>query len=195
MESEGTGSNQGGRPSLSPVRPMLIALLGLALAAAGVYLLRRDDESLQLAGSTLFVFGQLALAIAMYRAIQDRAAHFAAAGVPEVWTRPPLRGLTDLDLRQWDNTIREMRRPWPDETTLLNAARARATGVPLLIVLSVATLLVSLARFVLMLQNPAALLAVFAPVNLVLGFLVLAVGVRYALDGRRARAYLARFGH
>jgi hypothetical protein len=174
---------------------LLIALAGLAVAAAGAYLLRQEDGTVRLTGSALFVFGQLGLAIAMYRAVQDRAAHFAASGIPPAWTRPPLRGLTDVNLRQWDNTIREMRRPWPDETTLFTAARARATGVSLIVVLSVASLLVSLARLILVLRDPEAVLAVFAPANLVLGFLLFVVGVRYAIDGRRARAYLSRFAH
>jgi hypothetical protein len=67
--------------------------------------------------------------------------------------------------------------------------------VSLIVVLSVASLLVSLARLILVLRDPQAVLAVFAPANLVLGFLVFVVGVRYAIDGRRARAYLSRFAH
>jgi hypothetical protein len=88
-----------------------------------------------------------------------------------------------------------MRPPWPDEATLLAAARARASGVWLFVVLGVVSLLVSLARFGLVLRDPAPGLAAHAPVNVVLGLMAFILGVRYAVDGGRARAYLARYGH
>lgn len=194
MNPDASGAGHDGDQPWSPVGPMLIALAGLAVTAAGAYLLRQESETVRIAASPVFVAGQLGLTLALYRAVQDRAAHFAASGVPPAWTRPALRGLTDVNLRQWENTIRDMRPPWPDEATLLAAARARASGVWLFVLLGVVSLLVSLARFVLVVRDPAPGLAAHAPVNLVLGFLAFILGVRYAIDGRRARAYLSRFG-
>jgi hypothetical protein len=179
----------------SPVGPLLIALAALAVVAAGAYLLRQERETVRITGSMLVVVGQFGVFLALFRALVDRAAHFAASGVPTAWTRPDLRGLKDVNLRQWENTIREMRPPWPDEATLLAAARARATGASLIAVLGVLALLASLAGFVLVLRDSPPVLRASAPANHVLGLLACYIGVRYAIDGRRARAYLARYGH
>ena len=130
----------------------------------------------------------------MFKATKDRADHFAAAGVSPAWTRPAVRGVTDTDLRRWDNTIRELREPWPGDATLLAAARARAAGVFLIVLLGVLSLVLAAVGVLLGLREPNSLLTAVAFLNVVIGLLLCLAAVRYGVDGHRARAYLSRFG-
>jgi hypothetical protein len=181
-------------PRWTPVAPILIAVASIAVAIAGAFLLRGTSELARISGPPLFIVGQLGLALAMFRATKDRADHFAAAGVPPAWTRPGVRGVTDTDLRRWDNTLRELREPWPGDGALLTAARARVAGLPLIVVLGVLPLVLAAAGVVLGLREPNSLLTVVAFPNFVIGLLLCLAAVRYGVDGRRARSYLSRFG-
>lgn len=173
---------------------MAIALAAVAVLVGGGFLLRRTDDVGRFLGPLVYILGQLGLAVAMFRAMVGRAEHFAAQGVPSAWTRPPLRGVTDADQRRWQNTIRDLRDPWPAERdTLLTAARARADGLPSIVVPGLLLALFSVAGVVVMGRVADSPLSALLVPNLILGLLLGMVAARYAFDGHRARVYLRKF--
>ena len=187
-----TGPGTGRR--WTPVAPILVALAGLAVAIVGAFLLRRADELGRLGGPLLFILGQLGLAFAMQRTTKDRADHFARAGVPREWTRPAVRGVVDADLRRWDTTIRELREPWPGDDELPAAARARAEGASFVVLPALLSLIVAVVAVLLGRRQASSILTAVAIPNVVIGLLLCLAAIRYGVDGRRARAYLSRFG-
>ncbi|WP_410809424.1 hypothetical protein [Micromonospora sp. 067-2] len=194
-QSEGSAvpAGQGGGSRWTPVASILIALAGLVVSIVGAVLLRRGDELGRLAGPPLLIVGQLGLAFAMQRATTARAEHFAAAGVPTEWTRPAVRGVTAVDLRRWDNTIRDLREPWPGDSKLSTAARARAEGLPFIVFPAVLSLVVAVVGVALGSAEPTSVSTVAGFPNIAIGLLLCVAAIRYVVDGRRARAYLARF--
>jgi hypothetical protein len=171
---------------------MLIARAGVAVAAAGALVFdRAGGEQGRLGGPLLFILGQLIAIYAMYKTITDRANRFAAASIPPEWTRTPLRGVTDTDLQRWENTIRELRQPWPGDAILL-AARARAEDLSLIIAVGVLPAVIAVVRLVLVLREPGSVMTPFVVPHVILGLLLCLVAFRYAVNGRRA--YLARYG-
>ena len=178
----------------APVAPIVMALCAVAVAGVGVFLLRREDVIVQLTGSLMYILAQLGAVLAQFRAIVGRADHFAALGVPPAWTRPPLRGLKDVDLRRWDNMIRGLRAPWPDERdAVLIAARARAEGLLSIALPGYLGVLIAVVGVGLMVRVPDTLLSIVAVPIVLMGPVMAWVVIRYAVDGHRARAYLARF--
>lgn len=178
----------------APVAPIVMALSAVAVAAAGAFLLRRPDDIGRLLGPLVYILAQLGLALAMFRAMVGRAEHFAALGVPPAWTRPPLRGMEDADLRRWDNLIRGLRAPWPGERDeVLTAARARAEGLLSIALPCILAALISAVGVVLTVRVPDTLLSMVALPNLLMGLVMGWVAVRYSVDGQRARAYLTQF--
>ena len=118
----------------------------------------------------------------------------AALGVPPAWTRPPLRGVDDVDLRRWHNVIRALRAPWPAERdTVLTAARARAEGLLSIVLPSVLGALIAAGGIVLMARVPDTMVSIVGPPNLLLGLVMAWAAVRYGVDGHRACVYLTRF--
>ncbi|PWU45941.1 hypothetical protein DLE60_01335 [Micromonospora globispora] len=171
-----------------------MALSAVAVAGVGAVLLRRDDVIGQSIGSMVYIFAQLGSILAQSRAIVGRADHLAALGVPPAWTRPSLRGLEDVDLRRWDNMIRGLRAPWPDERDpVLTAARARAEGLLSIALPGFLGMLISVVGVGLMVRVPDTLLSIVALPIILMGPVLGWVVMRYAVDGHRARAYLARF--
>ena len=178
----------------APVAPTVMAGSAVAVAGVGAFLLRREDVIGQSIGSLVYILAQLGSILAQFRAIVGRADHFAALGVPAAWTRPPLRGLEDVDLRRWDNMIRGLRAPWPDERdAVLTAARARAEGLLSIALPGYLGVLISVVGVGLMVRVPDTLLSIVALPVILMGPVMGWVVMRYAVDGHRARAYLARF--
>lgn len=184
----GTGSRW------APVAPIAIAVSAVAVAAVGAFLLRRADVIGRILGPLVYILAELGLALAIFRAMVNRAQYFAALGVPPAWTRPPLRGVEDVDLRRWDNLIRGLRAPWPGERdAVLAAARARTEGLLSIVLPSVLPALVSLGGVVLMARAPDTLLSIVALPNLFMGLVMGWAAVRYGVDAQRARVYLTQF--
>jgi hypothetical protein len=187
-------AGHGTGPRWAPVGPIALALSAVALAAVGAFLLGRADVIGRFIGPLFYILGQLGLALTMFRAMVGRAEYFAASGVPSAWTRPPLRGVGEADLRRWDNAIRGLRMPWPGERdAVLAAARARAEGLLSIVLPGVLAAPVSVGGVVLMARTPDTLLTAVALPNLLIGLLMGLVAVRYSVDGQRARVYLTQF--
>ena len=183
------------RPRWAPVGPIAMTFCALAVSAVGAVLLRRPDDIGRILGPLTYVLGVIGLLSIMFQATVDRAENFAKSGVPTAWTRPPVRGASDDDLRRWDNVIRAMREPWPNERdAILTAARARAEGLPAILVPGLLAPLLALVGVVLIGRAPGSPPSLLVFPHILIGFLTGVVAVRYAIDGRRARAYLARFG-
>ncbi|MFF5174270.1 hypothetical protein ACFY3U_16750 [Micromonospora sp. NPDC000089] len=182
-----------GRRRWTPAASLALAAVSVAVAVVGAYLLRRPDELGRFTGPTLYVLAQLGLAYAMNRATMARAGRFAALGVPTAWTRPPVRGVVDPELRRWENTIRGLRQPVQDDVDLVvTAARARAEGLSPILVPGLLSVPVGVVGLALGLRDAAATLSALLLLNAAIGVLLGVATARYGVDGRRARAYLAR---
>ena len=141
----------------------------------------------------MYIFGVLGLAAVMMRAMMRRAEHFAALGVPRQWTRYRLLDVQEVTLRRWDNMIRDLRAPWPDEReVVLTAARARAEGLLLIVLPGLLAALLAVFGFVRTVRADVQLLP-FALFPGVCGVVFGWVALRYREDGHRARVYLTRF--
>jgi hypothetical protein len=104
-----------------------------------------------------------------------------------------MRGVQEVTLRRWDNMIRELRAPWPDEReVVLTAARARAEGLLLIVLPGLLAALLAVLGFVRTVRADVQLLA-FALIPYLAGLVFGWVALRYREDGHRARIYLARF--
>ncbi|WP_446218207.1 hypothetical protein [Micromonospora sp. IBHARD004] len=166
----------------------------MAVAAAGAFLLRRPDDIGRILGPAIYGLGVVGLVGITARAVAARAQYFAKFGVPTAWTRPPVRGVDDVDLRRWENMIRGLRAPWPNERdAVLTAARARAEGLPSIVFPAVLAPLVSVVGVVLLGRVPESPLSIVVLPNLLIGLVAGVVAMRYGVDGWRARVYLTQF--
>jgi hypothetical protein len=181
-------------PHWAPRGPLFMSLFAVVAAAVGAVIFGRSGGG-QTIGALVYILAVLLLVRSSGRAITARNNYFAKFGVPRQWTNPPLIGLKDIELRRWDNTIRDMRAPLPAEQgMLLIAARARAEGLTaILLPASLAPLLSVVGGLLLVRGSPHPALGAAA---LLVGLCSLILGVmaaHSAVNGRHARAYLARF--
>lgn len=175
------------------VAAMSLVVLGVAVAAAGAALLGRLEFLARLSGTLLYILSEVGLAAITLRAMVRRAEFFAVWGVPRSWTRYPLRGVQDVTLRRWENMIRELRAPWPDERdVVLTAARARSAGLLLIVLPGLLAALLAVVGFVMTVRADVQLWA-FALIPSVGGIVCGWAALRYLEDGYRAQVYLTRF--
>jgi hypothetical protein len=187
-----TGSGSDSR--WAPIGPIAKALSAATISVAGAVILRRPDDIGRLLGPLVYIVGLVGLMSTLFRATVARAEYFARFGVPTAWTRPPVRGVEDVDLRRWENTIRGLRAPWHNERdAVLTAARARAQGLPAIMLPAVLTPLVAVLGVVLIGHVPDSPLSLVVLPTLLFGVAAGVVAVRYGVDGSRARVYLTQF--
>ncbi|SCF44496.1 hypothetical protein GA0074696_6008 [Micromonospora purpureochromogenes] len=187
-------TGRGSEPRWAPVGPIAMALSAVAVSAAGAFLLRRPDDIGRILGPLVYGLGMVGLVGITARAVAARAQHFARFGVPTLWTRPPVRGVEDVNLRRWENTIRGLRAPWPNERdSILTAARARAEGLPAIVLPAILAPLVAVVGVVLVGRVPESPLSIVVLPQFLIGLVTAVVAVRYGVDGWRARTYLTQF--
>ncbi|WP_436521560.1 hypothetical protein [Actinoplanes sp. HUAS TT8] len=182
-------------PRYAPVAPIGLTVVLLAVAAGAALLMRRADDVGNIYAPVLYELAEVGLVAVLFRALVARARYFVPAGVPEGWSRPPLRGVSDPDLRRWQAVIAERREAAPEERdVVLAAARARSEGLASIMVPGLAAFLTSAMTVVLIIRLPDSLLTLVGIPNLPAGLIVAAAVLVYGSLAERARAYLQQYG-